>query len=111
MIDLLSFPGYFAVDAHGFIKQQDEVGFQFASQSTSLTIFNDKNVTFLHSTKSREALYNFFKPMTGPEFLTNWFQNHDAISDLMSSGYSPKRICTMVIFYEPTSQSVKELFN
>ena len=110
MIELLSFPGYFSCDAHGFIKCQKDLGFQFASQTSSLTLHNGKNVIYLHSTKTRQKLHDYFSAMSGSEFKNNRFESHDAASDLVASGYSAERLVTVVIFFEPTTISVEKLF-
>ena len=110
IVNILQFPGFFSADAHGFVKHQDQIGFQFASQASSITLQNDKSVIFLNSTKTAQATYNYFNEMSGPEFLSNWFKSHDAVSDLTTSGFVARRVTTVVVYYEPTSQTVREIF-
>jgi hypothetical protein len=99
-----------SVDAHGFIANKTDLGFQFASQNSALTLHNGKNVIGLHSTKIRQDAHQYFSSMTGDDFKKAWFDAHDSISDLIASGYTANRLTTLVIFYEPTSTSVEGLF-
>ena len=88
LIKLLQFPTWFSVDCFGFITdvERELVGFQWASKNSGLTLLNEKTKILISSNKVRKQLYEKFESMTSEEFLTNWFNSHDRVSELYRSG-------------------------
>ena len=111
LIQLLQFPGYFMVDMLGFIKNsEDDAVFTFASPNSALKLQNDKNFILFDSPETTKATYNYFSSMNDKSLLSNWFDQHNIISDYTASGFVPKRLISVVCFFEPTTLSVKQIF-
>ena len=112
IIQLLSFPCWISIDAFGFITDTEHkvLGFQFASKNSGIQLKNQRSKLLLDSKESRKALYQTFSEMSSDEFLLSWFESHDRISQLVRSGFIPKRTCTLILYLEPVSTSVKEIF-
>ena len=101
------------IDAHGFITDVNRslTGFQFASRNTSLALMNEKSSAYVGSTADHKELRKFFENMTPEKFLQSWFTSHDRVSELVGSGFQPKRTCSLVIYLEPEVMTAEEIFN
>ena len=110
MIKLINFPGYISFDGHGFVKSEEGMAFQFASCNSTIRLHNEKQAVNIHDSKTKENLFYFFKSMTDDNFLQRWFKSHDEVGDLISSGFVPRRIVNLVIYFEPTHTNVNEIF-
>lgn len=93
------------------MKQNDDLIFTFGSQNSAIDLSNGKNFMFLDSTQKRKELFEYFQGMTNEKFTQQWFESHNRVSDLMSSGFTVERIVTIVVFYEPTTQSVDKILS
>lgn len=113
LTEIIQFPCWFSIDCFGFISdiERELVGFQWASKNSGLNLLNDKSKILIGDNKIRKKLHQKFDSMTPEEFLTTWFNSHDKVSELYRSGFVPKSICTLVVYLEPLSTSVRELFN
>ena len=111
LLQLLQFPGYFMLDAQGFItnEEHDSV-FTFASPNSAITLQNEKSFILLDSPETSKETYNYFKSMNDKTLLSHWFNSHNLISDLSSSGFVPIRLTSIVCFFEPLNVTVKEIF-
>ena len=112
VLKIISFPCWLSIYAFGFITDTERkiVGFQFASKSSGLTLKNKKSKVLIDDNTLRKEIYDKFEKMSSDDFLTSWFENHDRISKLVQSGFIPKSTCTLILYLEPISTSVKEIF-
>lgn len=110
---MLHFPCVIHIDAHGFVTDSTRslTGFQFASKNTSMKLMREKSNAYVGSTAEHTELRSHFEKMTGQTFLQSWFQSHDEISELVGSGFQPKRTCSLVLYLEPENISAQELFD
>ena len=109
---LLSFPGCLFVDLHGFvIDSDDKPVFQYGSQNSALTLQNEENHIFLDSPKEKEKTYTYFENMSNDEIGKKWFDRHNQVSNLLTSGFRLGNIVSVVMFYEPETQHVDKIFN
>ena len=110
IILLLSFPGCLFVDLHGFVMDsEDKPIFQYGSQNSSLTLQNDENHVWLDSIQQKEKTYTYFTEMTNSEICSIWFERHNEASNLLTSGFRPGKMLSVVMFYEPETQHVDKL--
>ena len=110
LIDLLSFPGYFSVDFIGLMRHEKNLIWQLASQNSGLQLDHDRNFLLLEHPESQKALSKKMRQTPYKQFLEDWFIAHDRISDLTVSGVIPERLLCCIVYYEPTTVSVSELF-
>ena len=113
LIDILDFPCWLSIDAFGFVQdpEKDLTGFQWVSKASGLVLMNDQTRILIDDYEIRLELYNQFLNMNGETFLQKWFESHNRISRLQSSGFGPKSVTTLVAYIEPLNISVKKLFN
>ena len=111
-LQLLRFPCVLRVDAHGFISDESRslIGFQFASRNTSMQLLDDKPYVHIRSTEDNKEVVDYFTEISGDKFLTKWFEAHDRVSELVGSGFNPKRTTTVVLYLEPETMHAKEIF-
>ena len=112
LIEIIQFPTWISVDCFGFITdlERELVGFQWASKNSGLTLLNEKAKILIDSNHVRKKLIENLSKLSPEEFLLSWFNSHDRVSELYRSGFVPKSICTMVVYLEPLSTSVTDLF-
>ena len=111
IVMLLSFPGRLSVDLQGFVSDPfGDQAFQFASQNSALKLQNEKKFIHLDSTKARKETIEYFQQMNNKDFLNDWFENHNRVSALLSSGFKPARLTSIVVFYEPSTQHIETIF-
>ena len=55
--------------------------------------------------KTQEA----FSQMTNEKFQEKWFSIHNMLSDLQVSGLQPRRLICLMITFDPSDFSVKDL--
>ena len=99
------------IDAQGFITndEKDNV-FTFASPNSAITLQNSKSFILFDSPETTKETYNYFKNMNDKTLLSHWFNAHNIISNLSTSGFVAKRLTTIVCYFEPLNISAKEIF-
>lgn len=110
LVEHLQFPGYFSYDFHGTMRHEKKLIFQFASQNSTLRIDDERNFLLLENSHTQKVLADKLRKTQYNDFLEEWFFVHDAVSDLMASGITPERLLSVVVYYEPTSIRVGDLF-
>ena len=112
ILALVAFPCWISIDAFGFITDSERkiIGFQFASKSSGIVLKNERSKILLDNNSTRKELVEKFSKMSSDDFLLSWFASHDRISQLVRSGFIPKGTCTLILYLEPISTSVKEIF-
>ncbi len=83
-------PGIIAIDANGFVKKDNDLVFTWASPGSGILLHNGKNKLLIDSSNTTKKLVAYCKSLTNVQFGNLWFERHNAISDLMSSGFSAK---------------------
>ena len=53
---------------------------------------------------------DYFDQMTGQEFLGKWYESHDRIAELASSGFLPSSTKSVVVYLEPVNMTATEIF-
>ena len=101
-------PGIIRVDAQGFVGKNTDLVFQWAAPNSGMILANEKFKFLIDSGHDARELANYFKSMENTQFQQNWFDRHDSISDLQSSGLHLKRLTNIVIFYNPYSHDVRD---
>ena len=111
VVMLLSFPGILSIDLQGFVSDPfGDMVFQYASQNSALRLHNGMNSIWLDSAQAKEETIEYFDKMNNKDFLNAWFENHNRLSSLISSGFKPARLTSIVLFYEPSSQHIDKIF-
>ena len=112
VLEEIRFPCIVRVDAHGFIgEKSDKIqGFQFASQSSSIKLHNEKYHALMDGPETVRPLLKYFEEMTGVEFLSKWFDAHDRICELAASGWKACNTKTLVLYLEPVHMAATEIF-
>ena len=108
---LLKFPGSLHLDCQGFIEDpQKDIVFQYASQNSALPLQNGKNHIFLDTPVSLGETIRHFEKMSNQDIVDLWFETHNRISGLSTSGFQPMRLTSLVFFYEPTYFHIDKVF-
>ena len=112
LVELVRFPCILRVDAHGFVREKaDEItGFQFASQNSAIQLSNEKNHVLMTNEETVRPVIDYFDQMTGQEFLGKWYESHDRIAELASSGFLPSSTKSVVVYLEPVNMTATEIF-
>ena len=111
ILEMVRFPCIVRIDAHGFIMQKDNtIGFQFASPSSSMLLSNGKFHALMDGEKTVRPLLNFFSEMDGQEFLSRWYDAHDRVAELTSSGFRPVNTKSLVLYLEPVHEKADTIF-
>lgn len=110
LISKLRFPGKISFDAHGFLEtSKGQPIFTFGSPNSAIILPNDKQVFKLRGADARVTLLNFLAKMTLEKFTDDWFNIHDATSELVASGLKVRRIIALVVIFDPSDTSVNKL--
>ena len=109
LIDLLNFPGYLSIDFSGTMRNDKGLIYNWGSQNSGILIHNDQNVILLEDPETQKELSNKFRHTDYKTYLHTWFDAHDLVRDLTTSGIIPERLMTIMVFYEPTTVSVSKL--
>lgn len=111
LIELLSFPGFLSIDFHGLLKSpENDLIYKFASQNSGIILDNDRQFILLENSHTQKMLSEKLRTTDYSMFLEQWFSSHDLVSDLTSSGVRPERLLCALVYYEPISSSVSDLF-
>ena len=111
LTELLSFPGVISIDFHGLLKSPEgNLIYKFASQNSGIKLDSTRNFVRLEDSKTLKALSEKLRTTDYSQYLEKWFDSHDVISDLSSSGLRPERLLCVLVYFEPTSHSVSDLF-
>lgn len=106
----LRFPGKISFDAHGFLEtSKGQPVFTFGSANSAIILPNDKQVFTLRGPDARIKLLNFLTKMNLENFTDEWFNIHDATSELVASGLKVRRIIALVVIFDPSDASVNKL--
>ena len=101
-------PGVIKVDAQGFVGKKSNLVFQWAAPNSGMILPNEKFKFLIDSGFDTQELTTYFKNMSNVQFQQNWYNRHDSIASLQSSGLNLKRLTNVVIFYNPYSHNVRD---
>ena len=105
----IRFPCNIAVDGHGFLQQNEDVIFVFASPNTSLKFGTDKQSFMLSDNENSIKFDENLEKMTNAKFTEDWFLQHDIVSDYRGSGFQVRRITNLVVFLDPLYTDANKL--
>ena len=114
VIEAISFPCYISIDFAGFVhttKEDHTIKFVWPSWNTGIKQSNKMNWFFVETTEGRTQIKNHFKSMDLPLLQENWFNAHDDVSDFSSSGFSFRRLVSIIFYVEPATPLIKKLID
>ena len=97
-VNLLSFPCVIYIDYAGFMKSEKEKIFTFPSAATCLQLINEKDSYLLIDSDSKSYFKNFWNSLSDAEILNRWFDAHDSVSYLSSSGLTSDRLLSVSLY-------------